>query len=551
MLDRFGKGWRAMLAVKLTAINDVIDPDDKEAAKKKLLNMLQIYMQRLKKVDRDLLLHFAMVHVHFGMLEDAFVILERFITQPPYSEDAVLLGYAGLLSFVLWRMQTDRIQESSSQEQIQSQSYNFALSQTTIDESDEATKMLQLDPICQPQLALMPLIESIEANLPQLADLSSIPIYLNILGILACRLDYDINADIWIWNKLCHYVITIRLLNPHSDDPVWADRKLWWLEFHAPLGNNNNYSSFSVDYAIIKSVSLYLTTGPSTRLKTLLNNASIQTTPNVFPTPTLESISPLLLSYLTIITPSQITTTTHVIQSCLVHPQPKRRRTCGPRFNIPHGHTDQEIMEFMQGDFGFGDLNSYESSSDEDEEADGYITGYAMNHMQPLPHDEVSGAGNTGGKIKKTKPKQKKKVAVRSNLSHQFIEDSDDSDGGGGGIISEDVVLEYFDGGSEISSERRVYENVVFSDDELEVDGVDNVGRGVILWNDGDLPFDAIENQARWGAKSMDAAVLNEAIVIGGGGVGSDTDDTNDSSSDDDGFDLEAAVKEAVGSESP
>ncbi|KAI9343158.1 hypothetical protein BDR26DRAFT_858649 [Obelidium mucronatum] len=632
--------------------------------------MLQTYMQRLKRVDRDLLLHFTLVHAYFGMVEDAFAILERFITLPPYSEDSVLVGYAGLLSFTLWRIQTERLKESASQER-DSQSYHFALSQTTIDDTDEdnfnssyyrnsllffkkslelphgfandlfvscyvkillmnddfvsaesvlqtfrakapldpnstryllefyhmhpsntinfrelATTMLQQDPICEPQLALIPLIEYKESELIPSLDLAHLSSCLEIVAILAHRLDHDRTPDIWIWNKLIHYILLIRSMDPLGDQPVWLDRRHWWLDLHAPV--TQTYSTTNTfDYAVLKSIALYLILGSSSRYIHLFPFGGIDLSIEpVFPRITYENLSPVIIPFMNNLTPSELFFDLNVhyslgsggdgggggqgvvfsnVPACLLQaPVSKKLVQSGTRFKIPRGgYTREEVIEFMQGDYGFGDddgdaLDNRESEEDEsdddndendddDDDDDAAVYPTPFEGAWSLPVDSLSGkrgATREEEEIRISKKRKRKEVG-KAVLSKQFIEDSEEEEDPVDTKVEEEGRRE-----EDIRRGGIVFENVSLSDDEEE----DSESRTVEFQRRDrvvlDLPFDRVEIRARW-----DASVpveLNSIDLIGGindsssdeeGGEDDDEDD------EDDGFDLEAAVREATAAE--
>ncbi|KAJ3244743.1 TATA box-binding protein-associated factor RNA polymerase I subunit A [Chytriomyces hyalinus] len=99
---RFVAGWKVLSAHGLALESD---------APKKVLKFLNVFMRRRARVDSNLLLQAAFLHVHFGLLNEAYELLERFIVIHPFSEDSVLLGYTGYLSFILWRKQCDELSE--------------------------------------------------------------------------------------------------------------------------------------------------------------------------------------------------------------------------------------------------------------------------------------------------------------------------------------------------------------------------------------------------------------------------------------------------------
>ncbi|KAJ3241135.1 TATA box-binding protein-associated factor RNA polymerase I subunit A [Chytriomyces hyalinus] len=100
--SRFVAGWKVLSAHGLALESD---------APKKVLKFLNVFMRRRARVDSNLLLQAAFLHVHFGLLNEAYELLERFVVIHPFSEDSVLLGYTGYLSFILWRKQCDELSE--------------------------------------------------------------------------------------------------------------------------------------------------------------------------------------------------------------------------------------------------------------------------------------------------------------------------------------------------------------------------------------------------------------------------------------------------------
>ncbi|KAJ3093539.1 hypothetical protein HK100_006558 [Physocladia obscura] len=97
---RFSQAWRAVSAVYLIPSSDYIDNDEDHSENLGL--------------DSDLLLQTALIHVHLSLFQEAFDLLERFVVLTPYSEDPILLGHSGLISFLLWTRETEAFKSDNN-----------------------------------------------------------------------------------------------------------------------------------------------------------------------------------------------------------------------------------------------------------------------------------------------------------------------------------------------------------------------------------------------------------------------------------------------------
>ncbi|KAI8849022.1 hypothetical protein BC829DRAFT_432835, partial [Chytridium lagenaria] len=70
---------------------------------KELLKMLLNVTKLTGNLDRELILEIALTYVRLELIQDAYTFMERYVTSPPYNDDSVLLGYTGLISYLLWR----------------------------------------------------------------------------------------------------------------------------------------------------------------------------------------------------------------------------------------------------------------------------------------------------------------------------------------------------------------------------------------------------------------------------------------------------------------
>ncbi|TPX57943.1 hypothetical protein SpCBS45565_g06591 [Spizellomyces sp. 'palustris'] len=332
--------------------------DEAVRAAKKLLRFLAQMSGIDAKLDPELLLEMTLYHMRFGMLEEAYNRLQGYISTYPYNENAVLIGYAGVLSYILWRREAVRLQNerdidshwSSSQWENQwdhSQSSGNEWSQNRSEEKTEdlstaqegdlasrfysqglqhfevslfldktcdmflfyyvklllaagdhdtatqkltqfiqnnpdhpngyryadvfdklkhifvnltltgstksyllqlhlkncrmpsewiplAYKIMQLDPVCDPRIALEPLIHHHEAAADTNAAISShimVEASLSVINLLADRLDYEEGKG-WMWDKLAKHIQCVRRLDAMADALVWEDRRHWWPRFH-------------------------------------------------------------------------------------------------------------------------------------------------------------------------------------------------------------------------------------------------------------------------------------------------------------------------------
>ncbi|KAJ3378708.1 hypothetical protein HDU84_007348 [Entophlyctis sp. JEL0112] len=285
----------------------------------------------LSPQDRHLLLQTALVSIHFGLYEDAFNLLERYVVTVQFSDDAVLLGHTGLASYLLWRAENPNQNPTNAvfqpmwngyagENSIESPHFRNALLYLQksvnapngfdndifvymyahlLQRNDDfsgaeavllqfrgiafqnpnscryilelyhsvsqkigfesaviALDMLKLDPLCEPELALIPLIEFKESTLNSQAP--SVDWLVDVLGILAKRLDFH-PGDEWTWRKLVQYTLQLRSISSTADGVIWYDRQMWWLEAHMSRVTSTDDDNLCV----IKVIALYLVIGPS------------------------------------------------------------------------------------------------------------------------------------------------------------------------------------------------------------------------------------------------------------------------------------------------
>ncbi|KAI8607808.1 hypothetical protein BC830DRAFT_72030 [Chytriomyces sp. MP71] len=112
---RFAFAWKALSAHALVQHNTSVREKGR-----RLLRIMNVFMRRRNNV---LILHSTLLHIYLGHLEEAFALLERFVVLHPFNEDAILLGYAGYLSFILWRKQCEHLAQEESFGATQSSSF--------------------------------------------------------------------------------------------------------------------------------------------------------------------------------------------------------------------------------------------------------------------------------------------------------------------------------------------------------------------------------------------------------------------------------------------
>ncbi|KAG0210658.1 hypothetical protein BGX28_009085 [Mortierella sp. GBA30] len=67
------------------------------------LRFLQLILARTNSCREQVLLEIALYQLRCGMIDQARTTLEPFMSMYPYNENALLLGYAGVVEFALWR----------------------------------------------------------------------------------------------------------------------------------------------------------------------------------------------------------------------------------------------------------------------------------------------------------------------------------------------------------------------------------------------------------------------------------------------------------------
>lgn len=74
-----------------------------------------------------------------------------------------------------------------------------------------AHKLLELDPVCNPKVALMPLVEHLEVTASSTGDDLKVHIErsLSIVTLIADRLDHE-RGNVWMWEKLAYYLSRLR-----------------------------------------------------------------------------------------------------------------------------------------------------------------------------------------------------------------------------------------------------------------------------------------------------------------------------------------------------
>ncbi|KAJ3017595.1 hypothetical protein HKX48_003460 [Thoreauomyces humboldtii] len=287
------------------------------------------------------LLEMTFYFMRFQMYEEAHNRLEGYISSYPYNEDALLVGYAGMLSYILWRQEAVRTRQENLGEndpygagQWASQSFSQSFSQSQcgysqsgfsqsfgepgfsfdgagalgedaegdlasrhylaamqhfevslmLDNSNDmflfhnlklilaagdlatakekllkfirdneshpngykyllqlhhtrlkgspdewipfARKALQIDPLCDDTLALVPLVRHFEAQYVAHERIEDCHAIINLLGD---RLDYG-SANVWLWKTLAEALSRV-IQDPLTDD-VWIRRTDWWPLFH-------------------------------------------------------------------------------------------------------------------------------------------------------------------------------------------------------------------------------------------------------------------------------------------------------------------------------
>ncbi|KAI9208666.1 uncharacterized protein BJ171DRAFT_211790 [Polychytrium aggregatum] len=76
-----------------------------------ILRLLKQLLQNIYNPPSQLIVEYLLQHIRFGILDEAIETLERYITRYPYRDDALLLGYAGILLYIKIRTRYDVAQK--------------------------------------------------------------------------------------------------------------------------------------------------------------------------------------------------------------------------------------------------------------------------------------------------------------------------------------------------------------------------------------------------------------------------------------------------------
>ncbi|KAJ3292126.1 hypothetical protein HK104_005550 [Borealophlyctis nickersoniae] len=271
-----------------------------------------------EKLSEELLLEITLYQMRFGLFEQAYERLQSYLPLYPYNENAALLGYAGVLCYLMWQHENARVwREAGTTDRgltndmggegekaptfegdFASRHYSEAMQHFESafqvakdgDASDgndfflfcylklmiaagdktgalkkvkeyvtrypnslnglrylislarqqgehpsewipHARTFLQLDPVSDPAVALVPLVEALEATTNS-GDANELQVSVNVVALLANRLDYDA-GDEWMWAKLVEHLRVVRKAGEEpADDFLWQDRRSWWPSFH-------------------------------------------------------------------------------------------------------------------------------------------------------------------------------------------------------------------------------------------------------------------------------------------------------------------------------
>ncbi|KAI9008341.1 hypothetical protein BC832DRAFT_420203 [Gaertneriomyces semiglobifer] len=90
-----------------------------------------------------------------------------------------------------------------------------------------AEKLLVIDPVCDEELALRPLVQHYESLSDSVGDNVDTPCALRIMRVLAARIDYDKGGP-WIWKQLALCLRSVNANHDGADEDIWKDRRGWW-----------------------------------------------------------------------------------------------------------------------------------------------------------------------------------------------------------------------------------------------------------------------------------------------------------------------------------
>ncbi|TPX58900.1 hypothetical protein PhCBS80983_g02865 [Powellomyces hirtus] len=102
------------------------ETEKKEAAVRSARQLLKFLAQMSSvepKLSPELLQEMTFYYIRFGMCEEAYNRLQGYISSYPYSEDASLVGYAGMLCYILWRQEGQRMRDDHEERDADSGGY--------------------------------------------------------------------------------------------------------------------------------------------------------------------------------------------------------------------------------------------------------------------------------------------------------------------------------------------------------------------------------------------------------------------------------------------
>ncbi|ORX98581.1 hypothetical protein K493DRAFT_336106 [Basidiobolus meristosporus CBS 931.73] len=97
---------------------------------------------------------------------------------------------------------------------------------------DHAKQCARLDPACDLESIIQPIVQHYEMVISKQVASESVPTRLEILRLLATRIDYGA-SEMWVWEKTVETLMHIKKKPSVSDADaeIWKDRLSWWSSF--------------------------------------------------------------------------------------------------------------------------------------------------------------------------------------------------------------------------------------------------------------------------------------------------------------------------------